>query len=217
MRDAIMQMIEKEKIIAIVRGVASEQCVKVAKALYDGGIRLVEVTFNQKRPDTFQDTADAIAAISQKFDGNMLIGAGTVTTTEQVEMAAKAGAGYIISPNVNIEVIQRTLELGMVSIPGALTPSEIMTAHCAGADYVKLFPVGCMGVDYIKAVLAPVSHVKMLAVGGVNSSNAAEFLRAGMCGVGVGGNLANKKWIEADEYCKITDAACEMVNVVKAV
>ena len=215
MKAQIIQKIEEEKIIAIVRGVGPEQCMKVADALYAGGIRLMEVTYDQKNPASFQATADAIAAIAKAYEGRMLVGAGTVTTPELVEMTAKAGGKFIISPDVNVDVIKRTVELDMVSMPGAMTPTEVMTAHWAGADFVKLFPVGNLGVSYVKALRAPISHVKLMAVGGVNEGNIAEFLAAGICGVGVGGNLANKKWIEAGEFDKITETARNMVKIIK--
>jgi len=215
MKAQIIQKIEEEKIIAIVRGVGPEQCMKVADALYAGGIRLMEVTYDQKNPASFQATADAIAAIAKAYEGRMEVGAGTVTTPELVEMTARAGGKFIISPDVNVDVIKRTVELDMVSMPGAMTPTEVMTAHWAGADFVKLFPVGNLGVAYVKALRAPISHVKLMAVGGVNEGNIAEFLAAGICGVGVGGNLANKKWIEAGEFDKITETARNMVEIIK--
>jgi len=215
MRDQVIQKIEEEKIIAIVRGVGPEQCMKVADALYAGGIRLMEITYNQKGPASFQATADAISAITKAYEGRMFVGAGTVTTPELVELTAKAGGKFIISPDTNADVIRRTRELDMVSMPGALTPTEIMTAHRAGADYVKLFPAGDLGPNYVKAVRAPISHVKMTAVGGINEKNMADFLKAGVCGFGIGGNLANKAWIEAGEFNKITETARAMVAVVK--
>lgn len=215
MREETMNLIEQEKIIAIVRGVGADQCRKVADALYEGGIRLMEITFDQKNPASFQATADAISAIGKAYAGRMLVGAGTVTTPELVELAAAAGAQYIISPDVNAEVIHRTRELGLVSMPGAMTPSEVMTAHHAGADFVKLFPAGNLGIAYVKAIRAPISHVKLMAVGGVNEENVADFLRTGMVGAGVGGNLANKKWIEAGELHKITEAARKLLSAAQ--
>ena len=144
----------------------------------------------------------------------MRVGAGTVLTLEQVDIAAKAGAEYIISPDVNEAVIRHTIEMGLVSMPGALTPSEVMAAHRYGADFVKLFPAGNMGASYIKAVRAPISHVKLLAVGGVSAENAKAFITAGCVGVGVGGNLVNKEWIERGEFEKITQAAREIIDAV---
>lgn len=211
MRETVMAWAQKEKIIAIVRGIASEKCLKVAQALYDGGIRMMEVTYDQKNPDSWKFTAEAIGAIAEQFNGKLLVGAGTVTTPELVELTHSAGGLFVISPDTNVDVIRRTRELGMVSMPGALTPSEVLIAHRAGADVVKLFPAGDLGPGYLKAIRAPISHVKMMAVGGINEKNMAAFLTAGAIGVGVGGNLANRDWIEAGQFEKITETAKALV------
>lgn len=217
MRQETIQWVEREKIIAIIRGAAPEQCLKVAAALYEGGIRLMEITYNQRDPSSWQATAAAIASIAREYEGRMLVGAGTVTTPELVELTHKAGGYYIISPDTNEAVIRRTRELGMVSMPGALTPSEVMQAHRAGADFVKLFPIGNLGAGYAKAIMAPISHVKLLAVGGVNEKNVVDFLKAGLVGAGIGGNLVNKQWIEAGQYHKITETAKALIAAVRSV
>gem|GEM_PF-501609 len=124
------------------RGVSADQCSKVANALYAGGVRLMEITYNQKDPASWQQTAEAIGALTEEFGAKMLFGAGTVTNVELVELTHAHGGKYIISPDTNVDVIKRTVELGMVSLPGAMTPTEVMTAHDAGADFVKLFPAG---------------------------------------------------------------------------
>ena len=215
MRQYTIEQIEKEKVIAIIRGADADQCMKVAEALYEGGIRLMEITYNQKAPESFRTTTATIGALAKAFEGRMLIGAGTVTTEELVDMTADAGGRFIISPDCYPDVIRRTRERNMVSIPGALTPTEIMTAHRSGADFVKLFPVAQLGIPYVKAVTAPISHVKLLAVGGVNETNIADYLNAGLWGAGIGGNLANKKWIEAGEYHRITETAQAIVSQVQ--
>ncbi len=214
MRELVLKTSEKEKIIAIVRGVESEKCLKVAQALYDGGIRMMEITYNQKAPESWETTAKAIGAIAENFKGRMLVGAGTVTTPELVELTAKHGGLFIISPDTNEAVIRKTRELGLVSMPGAFTPTEVLQAHEAGADVVKLFPAGAMGTGYLKAICAPISHVKIMAVGGIHEKNAADFIAAGAVGVGVGGNLANREWIEKGEFHKITEAAAALVAAV---
>lgn len=215
MRETVIASIEREKVIAIVRDAGAEACRKVADALYRGGIRLMEITFDQNHPDSFPATAGAIAEIAKTYEGRMLVGAGTVTTPELVDLTARAGGRYIISPDVNEAVIRRTRELGLVSLPGAMTPTEILTAHRAGADFVKVFPAGELGTGYLKAVRAPISHVKLLAVGGINERNAAAFLKAGAVGLGVGGNLANKEWIAAGDFDKITAAARILLEAVQ--
>jgi len=144
----------------------------------------------------------------------MAVGAGTVTSVCDAEMACEAGAKFLIAPNTDEKVIRRTVELGMVSIPGALTPTEIVAAYNAGADFVKVFPAGNMGPGYVKAVCAPLSDIPLLAVGGINAQNAVEYVKAGCVGVGVGGNLANRKWIEAGEFDRIEEAARELVNAL---
>ena len=217
MRQYTIEQIEKEKVIAIIRGADADQCVKVAHALYEGGIRLMEITYNQKDPASFRVTANTIHTLAKEFEGRMLIGAGTVTTSELVDLTADAGGKFIISPDCYPDVIHRTLERNMVSIPGALTPTEIMTAHRCGADFVKLFPVAQLGIPYVKAVTAPISHVKLLAVGGVNETNIADYLSAGLRGAGIGGNLANKKWIEDGEYHRITETAQNIVAQIQKI
>lgn len=217
MRERVINEICKQKIIAIVRGLTEKEAVEAAKALYEGGITLVEVTFNQKAPETFVNTANAIRSIKQEMGDKMLVGAGTVTTPELVELAAEAGASYIISPDTDVAVIRKTRELGLVSLPGAYTPSEAKVAYNAGADFVKIFP--CVGdaVSYVKALCGPFNHIPFLAVGGVNENNVADFVKAGARGVGVGGNLVNKDWIKSGDYGKITDAARKYVANINSV
>lgn len=207
MRDYVIEQIKKNKVIAIVRGIDAEKCLEVARALYAGGIRLMELTYDQSHPGTWETTAGAIGAIAKEFDGRLLAGAGTVTNTKLVELTRDHGGLYTISPNTDPSVIARTRELGMVSIPGAMTPTEILAAHNAGADFVKLFPASELGIGYLKAVRAPISHVDILATGGITEKNAKAFLEAGAAGLGVGGMLARKDAIESGEYCRLTEAA----------
>ena len=215
MRENVVQAALRHKVIAIARGVAPEQSLPLARALYAGGIRLLELTFAQKEPESFRQTAASIARLRQEFGEEMFMGAGTVLTVEQAELAHEAGAQFIVSPDVNADVIRRTVELGMASFPGAMTPTEVMTAHRAGADLVKLFPVARLGAAYVKDLVAPISHVPLLAVGGVNVDNAAEFLKAGCVGVGVGGQLVNKEKIAAGDWAGITETARRMMAAVE--
>ena len=215
MREQVIKAILDEKIIAIVRGVDSESVVRTAKALYEGGIRLIEVTFNQKDPDNFCKTADAIRAIRAEMGDRMFVGAGTVTSPELVQMAADAGALYIISPDTDAEVIKKARELGLVSLPGAYTATEAKQAHNAGADFVKLFPCIEGAPAYVKALSTPFNHIRFLAVGGVTADNAALFLRSGAVGVGVGSSLVNRKWVEAGRFDLITAEAKKFIENIK--
>ena len=212
MREQLIQKVLDKKIVSIVRGVYGEDCVKLAQALYEGGIELLEVTFDQAKPDELTRTSDSIKLLVECLGDKMVFGAGTVTTVEMLELAKNAGAKFIVSPDTNEEVIRETVAAGMVSMPGALTPTEVVTAHRWGADFVKLFPAGTQGTAYFKAVTAPLNHIRMLAVGGVNEKNIADFLAAGAVGAGVGGNLVNKTWIKNGEFDKITAVAREFVK-----
>lgn len=209
-----MEWVQDRKIIAIVRGLAPESMLDLARALVAGGIDLIEVTFNQSKPETWTDTAAAIRAIATELEGCALAGAGTVMNEEQLRLAADAGARYIITPNTNPALIGRVKQAGLCAFPGAMTPSEIAEAYEAGANAVKVFPAGTLGPGYIKAVRAPLSHIPLMAVGGVNEKNAADFFAAGCVGIGVGGNLVNKEWIAAGAWEKITALAAAYRKVV---
>ncbi len=211
----VMEYLKRDRIIVIVRGLSAEHMLPFAKALHLGGIRMMEVTFDQQRPDTWQDTANAIRAVREVFEGQMAIGAGTVLTLEQLELARQVGAMYMVSPNVDAKIIVKAKANGMGAFPGAMTPTEIVAAHQAGADAVKLFPAGSLGPEYVRAVKAPLSHIPLIAVGGITEKNCADFLAAGAVGVGVGGSIVNKKWIEAGEWDKITLLAQEYIKAVQ--
>lgn len=208
----VIQRIREKKIIAIVRGFEPEECLALAKALHRGGIELIEVTFDQKDPKQFYKTADSIRMIRDELAGAVLPGAGTVLSQEQADMAKEAGAAYIISPDTNEEVIRYTKDLGLVSIPGAMSPTEAVKARRAGADFVKIFPVSNLGSAYVKAIKAPLGHIDMLAVGGVSPQNIREFLEAGASGAGVGGLLTRREYIKERKFDKITELAKEYVK-----
>ena len=209
-----LEYVQQRKIVAIVRGLKPEYMVRLAHALQEGGIGLMEVTYNQKAPETWIDTAQAISAVAREFGDELLVGAGTVIKLEQVRMTYEAGGRYLVTPATQPEIIRAGKALGLGLYPGALTPTEILTAYAAGADAVKVFPAGNLGPGYIKAVKAPLSHIPLMAVGGVNEKNAADFMRAGCVGLGVGGNLVNKDWIAHGEWSRITDLAKEYVKAV---
>ena len=211
----IIKSVEENKIIAIVRGVEKKDLLPLANALYDGGIRLLEITYSANGKVSDTETAECIKLLAEAFDGKMLIGAGTVLTENQVELTANAGGRFIISPDTNDAVIKKTKELGLVSMPGALTPSEITAAVRAGADFVKLFPVLSLGPEYIKAVSAPLSHVKLLAVGGVDLGNIKTFLNAGVCGFGLGSNIIDKKLISNGDFGGITELAKKYIAEIR--
>ena len=200
------------RIVAIIRGSSPDVCLRLAESYVKGGIRLVEVTFAQKAPETWKDTASAIRSIKERFGGEVKVGAGTVLTEEQLSMCEQAGGKYMITPNVKPALIRECVRRGLVAMPGALTPSEVVDAWEAGASFVKVFPAGTLGPGYIKAVCAPLSHIPLLAVGGISPDNVADFIKAGCVGAGVGGNLTNKEWIAAGEWGKIEDVARQLTE-----
>ena len=215
MREQTIKAVEKEKIIVIVRGVEREKLIPLAEAMYQGGIRLLEITYSANGKVSDEDTAENIRLLARRSQGRMYIGAGTVLTEKQVELTAQAGGKFIISPDTCPLVIKKTRDLGLVSIPSALTPSEMQIAHKSGADFIKIFPITSLGASYVKAVKAPLSHLKMLAVGGIDESNIAEYLQVGINGFGLGSNIIDKKKISENDWQGITELAKKYVALVK--
>ncbi len=215
MYNQVLESIVENKFIVIVRGVEKEKLLPLTQAMYDGGIRLLEVTFDASGKVSDEETAENIRFLSEHFAGKMFIGAGTVLTKKQVELTHAAGGTFIISPNTDEEVIKRTRELEMVSMPGALTPTEIQRAHTLGASFVKLFPAGDLGPGYVKAVKAPLSHILLTAVGGINYDNIPDYIKAGVSGFGVGTNIVDKKLLAAGDYDGIRQLAERYVALVK--
>ena len=209
-----LEYVQQRKIVAIVRGLKPEYIVRLGHAFEEGGIGLMEVTYNQRAPETWADTAKGIEALAKEFGDRVLVGAGTVITPEQVSMTYNAGGHYLVTPTTQPEIIRMGKALGMGLYPGAFSPSEILEAWKAGADAVKVFPAGSLGPGYIKAVRAPLGHIPLMAVGGVNEKNAAEYMKAGCVGIGVGGNLVNREWIENGEWDKVTALAREFMKAV---
>lgn len=207
----IIDNIVTNKIIAIIRGVDENKIGMVVEALIHGGINLVEITFNQSDPNYDQSLAKQMIMIKKTFGDRVMVGAGTVMTVEQVNIAAAAHADYIISPNTDVDIIRHTKELGLVSIPGAYTASEIALAQCAGADFVKVFPISVCGEAYVKAIMTPLSHARLLAVGGIDESNIRNYLDAGCIGVGVGGKLVDNAKIEENKFDEIEETARRLV------
>ena len=205
----IIEKVIENKLIAIVRGVAKDKLIETAEAMYRGGIRLIEITYSANGSVSDEEIAEGIKLLSDNFKGRMLVGAGTVMSKRQVELTKEAGGCFIISPDTNEEIIRYTKELGLVSIPGALTPSEITAAHRAGADFVKLFPISNLGSGYVKAIKAPISNIRLLA-------NMEEYYKVGVCGFGIGSNLANLKLIEKGDFPEIEEIARRYVEKIKS-
>lgn len=213
----LLDSLKTYKIVAIARRVPADRIVDAAKALAEGGIRHLEITFDQQDPACLTLTPAMIEAVRRALDGAMFVGAGTVLTVAQAEAAHAAGASFALAPDVQVPVIRRVKELGMVSVPGAMTPTEITTAWNAGADIVKVFPAGVLGLPYLKAVRGPVSHVPLMAVGGVDLANARAFLQGGCMSLGIGSCLVDGTLIRERKWKELTALAEKFVKECETV
>lgn len=214
--DGALELIQRERLVAILRNVPLERVDGVVAALISGGVRVLEFTFDHNREDYLKENCAKIRRTVERFGDQVIVGCGTALSVEEVEAAHDAGAELVISPDVNVEVIMAARKHGMVSMPGALTPTEIITAWNAGADIVKLFPAGELGLGYIKAVRGPLCHIPMSAVGGVKPDNVKEFLDAGVCGFGVGGQLVLSNAVRSGDDAAIERRAREFVEAIAA-
>ena len=216
MKNDLKYEVMRQKLIVIVRGVQNDRLEPLLEALYAGGVRFVEITFDAKGRTSTEETAEQIARMRKLFQGRIHVGAGTVLTLAQAKAAVEAGAEFLISPNVNKDVIHYANKSEVLSMPGAMTPTEAVCAFDAGADFVKLFPSDSLGIGYIKALCAPLSHIPFLAVGGVNERNVADFLKAGVVGVGVGGNIVKKDLIEQENWEAVRNLATQYCTAIEA-
>ena len=204
----ILQDILKSKIIAIIRGANPDDVLKIARALHAGGIKVLEVTMNS------DNALEVIKQLSETMKDKMLIGAGTVLNENVAKSAISAGAKFIISPNLNVEVIKVTKQLGVVSIPGAFTPTEIVNAFNSGGDIIKVFPASG-NINYIKEILAPLPNIPLMPTGGITLENIREFQNAGAVAFGIGTALVNSKEKVTEEYLKqLTERAYKYVHLV---
>ncbi|SFG78853.1 bifunctional 4-hydroxy-2-oxoglutarate aldolase/2-dehydro-3-deoxy-phosphogluconate aldolase [Sporolactobacillus nakayamae] len=203
----VLQKIKENGICAIVRGTTSDKMCKIADALLEGGVTTIEVTFNTP------GAAEMIQELVQKYSDRMLIGAGTVLDSETAKVAIVSGASFILSPTLNVEMIKTCQRYSVLPVPGVTTPTEALTAWENGARIVKVFPAGVLGPNYIKQLKGPLSQIEMMAVGGVNVENFGDFIKAGATSAGIGGELVNKKLVEANDFKTITERAASFVKV----
>lgn len=213
-KNEVIERICEYKIIAILRNIPFEKLLPLAEALYDGGIRLLEITYNADGSMSDKETAKSIKILSKHFQNKMYIGAGTVLSDEQVRLARNSGGLFIVSPNVDPEIAREAHLCGMAYIPGTLTPTEIQYARKIDADFVSIFPAANFGLEYIKENKKPLSNIKILAFG-VNENNISNYINAGICGFGIGSNIAPQKLVEEENYAAITNIAQNYVSAVK--
>ncbi|MFD0589855.1 bifunctional 4-hydroxy-2-oxoglutarate aldolase/2-dehydro-3-deoxy-phosphogluconate aldolase [Paenibacillus sp. GCM10027627] len=199
----------RHKIVAILRGIEDGQADDTARALIDGGVRMMEITMNT------EGAAGMIYRWREKFGDAAAVGAGTVIDTELAKEAIAAGAQFLISPNLDEDVIALGRESGVSVWPGVMTPTEIVKAVKAGADAVKLFPMGTLGTGYLKEIRGPLNDIPILATGGVDLHNIADYFRAGANAVGMGGKLVDLEWVRQGRFDAVTERARAFTDAVK--
>jgi 2-dehydro-3-deoxyphosphogluconate aldolase / (4S)-4-hydroxy-2-oxoglutarate aldolase len=204
-----MQLIRDTGIVAIVRGTGIDSLLKVAESLFEGGVRVIEVTLNTP------GAIDMIARLEEDFGEEMLIGAGTVLDPETARSVILAGAKFVLGPTLNPEVGRLCKRYNTVYVPGVFTPTEIMAAWEAGAQVVKVFPAGSVGPRYIKELRGPLPQVEMMPVGGVTVDNAPEFIRAGAIALGIGSELVSRKLVEEGRFGDLTNNARRFIDAVQ--
>ncbi|MEH7403856.1 bifunctional 4-hydroxy-2-oxoglutarate aldolase/2-dehydro-3-deoxy-phosphogluconate aldolase [Gottfriedia acidiceleris] len=204
-----VEEIKKRAVVAVVRGATLETIIPMAEALKKGGVTTLEITM---------ETPKALAIIeklSSVFGDDILVGAGTVLDAETARAAIMAGSKFIFSPTLNKDTIQMTKRYGVISVPGAFTPTEILTAYEHGADVIKVFPAGSVGPDYFKNIAGPLPYVPLIPTGGINLQNAKDYIRAGAVAVGVGSSLVDPKRQLTDQYLlKVTQNAKGLMEEV---
>jgi len=205
-----MESLKETKIIAIVRGIPEDKADAAAEALWEGGVRFLEVTMNTP------GALNIIRRWRDRFDGRVNIGAGTVLDADLAAAAIKAGAEFLITPNTDEDTIKHAVNAGIPIVPGAMTPTEIVQAWKFGAQAVKVFPSGTLGASYIKELQGPLSHIPMVATGGVTLDNMATYAASGAYAFGLGGSLVNLSWIEAGEYERLKEHAASYVAAAKS-
>lgn len=206
---SVLKTISDTGLVTIVRATSQEEALKVVEAIRAAGVSTVEITM------TVPGALKVLESLASQLGDKVLLGAGTVLDPETARLAILAGAEYLISPMLNVKVIEMTRRYGKISIPAGLTPTEILAAWEAGADFVKVFPCGNMGgADYIKALKAPLPQIEMIPTGGVTLENAADFLRAGAAAIAVGGEIVDKKAVKEKRWEVITANARAFAEVV---
>jgi 2-dehydro-3-deoxyphosphogluconate aldolase / (4S)-4-hydroxy-2-oxoglutarate aldolase len=205
-----LQQVLDAGIVAVVRAPGPDGLVDVIRALVEGGVTVAEVTL------TVPKALEVISEAKKELGDSVLLGAGTVLNAEACRSALDAGAEFIVSPVVNLQVIELCQHQDRLVMPGAFTPTEILTAWEAGADIVKVFPADVVGPAFFKAMRGPLPQIRLMPTGGVDLGTAAEFLKAGACCLGIGGQLVDPKRVAARDFDGLRDLAAKYVEIVRS-
>ena len=209
-RAEIIKQIEEIGVVPVVRAASADEAMQAIEAIKEGGISVLEITM------TVPGAIRVIEEVAKRYGGDILVGAGTVLDPETARNCMLAGAQFIVSPALNVETIAMCRRYGVPIMPGALTPTEVVTAWTAGADFVKIFPAGSVGgASYLKNLKGPLPQIKMIPTGGVSLATAADFIKAGAAALGVGTDLVDVKAIRAGEAHVVTARAREFVEIVR--
>jgi 2-dehydro-3-deoxyphosphogluconate aldolase / (4S)-4-hydroxy-2-oxoglutarate aldolase len=204
-----LQLIIESGVVAVIRSSESRRLIEVARALADGGIRIVEITF------TVPHVLDVIRQVSRELGGQVLVGAGTVLDPESARSAFLSGAEFIVAPTLNLKVVRLCRRYGKVVIPGAFSPTEILRAWEAGADIVKVFPADVLGPSFLTAIRAPLPQIRLMPTGGVDLSNAGSYFKSGASCIGVGNQLVPPKAIADGNFEHIEELARQYCAIVR--
>jgi 2-dehydro-3-deoxyphosphogluconate aldolase/(4S)-4-hydroxy-2-oxoglutarate aldolase len=207
-REQTLQRILDGGVVAVVRAESPDRLARVARALGEGGVAAVEITF------TVPDAVEVIRQVRRELGDAVVLGAGTVLDPETARAALLAGAEYLVSPTLNLDVIRLARRYGKVVMPGAFTPTEVLAAWEAGADVVKIFPAEVVGPAYFKALKGPLPEVRLMPTGGVDPTTAEAFLKAGACCLGVGSALVDPKLVASGDFDGLRDRAAELSGIV---
>jgi 2-dehydro-3-deoxyphosphogluconate aldolase/(4S)-4-hydroxy-2-oxoglutarate aldolase len=208
-KEAQLRQVLECGIVAVVRSPDSQQLVEVARALADGGVSVVEITMS------VPNALEVLRQVRQALGDRLLLGAGTVLDPETARAVLLAGAEYVVSPTLNLDVIRLCQRYDKLVMPGAFTPTEILSAWEAGADIVKVFPADVVGPAFLRALRGPLPHIRLMPTGGVDVNTAGAFLKAGACCLGVGGQLVEPKAVAERNFDRIRDLARQYVALVK--
>ena len=207
---AVLQTIRDIGVIPVVRAQSADEAMQAIDAIREGGISILEITM------TVPGAVGVIEQVSKRYGNEALVGAGTVLDGETARACILAGAQFVVSPSLNLETIETCRRHGIAVMPGALTPTEVVNAWSAGADFVKVFPAGAVGgASYIKSLKAPLPQIELVPTGGVSLKTAADFIKAGASALGVGADLVDLKAIREGQHGLITQRAREFVRIVQ--
>ncbi|HSB29606.1 MAG TPA: bifunctional 2-keto-4-hydroxyglutarate aldolase/2-keto-3-deoxy-6-phosphogluconate aldolase [Pyrinomonadaceae bacterium] len=209
-RTEVINQIRDIGVIPVVRATSADEAMRAIDAIREGGVSVLEITM------TVPGAVGVIEQLARTYGNEVLVGAGTVLDAETARACILSGAQFVVSPALNVETIECCRRYGVAIMPGALTPTEVVQAWTAGADFVKVFPAGALGgASYLKALKAPLPHIELVPTGGVSLKTAADFIKAGASALGVGADLVDLKAIRDGQAGVITERAKQFVQIIR--